>query len=480
MTRARIGIVGLLGLLLVFSFACSNDPEPVAASSEPAASYEPRVFDDVNPENFDLELVKAPGLPEFPDCNGEPRNVRVTLQTQEYEAEIAPGVTYPFLTFEGAVPGPAIVVCLGDWVEVTLKNPADSKHAHNVDFHAATGALGGGGVSTVAPGQQTTFRFQTLKEGAFVYHCAIPPIPFHVTSGMYGSIIVLPRGGLPEVDKQFYLMEGDFYTEPSEDDPSRHVYSPERVSAENPSYVVTNGKVGALTGDNALKVKVGDKVRFFYGQANDESWIHIIGGHFDVVYGRGSFHPDSTREYGVETTAVAAGSTSVVEYTFRFPGVYLLVNHKLIRATEKGQAVQIIVEGVADPNIMTVTAPPSEVTGVVALATATAQPSNQAALTAVPAATGDSTFVSLQDPSGSGSYVFGPDELTFEVGESVTLVLEAEGEFHTFTVENLGINVPVNAHTTEGLNFTFDKAGTYNLICIPHRALGMVGTITVQ
>jgi nitrite reductase (NO-forming) len=287
--------------------------------------------------------------------------VRFTLETREYEAEIAPGVAYTFLSFNGAVPGPAAVVCLGDWVEVTLQNPSDSKHAHNIDFHAATGALGGGAVSIVGPGQQTTFRFQAIKEGVFVYHCAIPPIPFHVTSGMYGAIIVLPKDGLPDVDKQFYLMEGDFYTEPSPDNPSRHVYSTERVSNENPSYVVTNGKVGAITGDNALKVNVGEKVRFYYGQANLDSWPHIIGGHLDVVYGRGSFNPNSYREYGVETTLVPAGSVIAFEYTFKYPGLYLLVNHELIKATEKGQAVQIMVEGEPNPDIMTVVNAPSQI-----------------------------------------------------------------------------------------------------------------------
>ena len=308
-----------------------------------------------------MALVSAPNVPRFPECRGEPRNVRLTLETKEYEAEIAPGITYTFLSFNGAVPGPAIVACLGDWVEVTLKNAADSKHVHNIDFHAATGALGGGSVSVVSPGQQTTFRFQALKEGAFVYHCAIPPIPFHVTSGMYGAIIVLRKEGLPAVDKQFYLMEGDFYTEPSVDDPARHVYSVERTSNENPSFVVTNGKVGALTGNNALEIGLGDRVRFFYGQANDESWIHIIGGHFDTVYSRGSFHPDSDREYGVETTVVPAGSVVVVEYTFKYPGLYLFVNHKLIRATEKGQAVHIVVDGEEDPDIMTVVDPVSPI-----------------------------------------------------------------------------------------------------------------------
>lgn len=359
MAIKKRGIILLAGILALLAMACGS--EPVAPDVGVAPPYEPRSFDEVKPQNVDLELVSAPDLPEIPDCNGTPRNVRFTLETVEFEAEIAPGVTFPFLSFNGAVPAPAIVVCLGDWVEVTLKNSPDSKHAHNVDFHAATGALGGGAVSIVGPGQQTTFRFQTLKEGAFVYHCAIPPIPMHVTSGMYGSIIVLPKGGLPPVDEEFYLMEGDFYSEPSEEDPGRHVYSPARVSAENPSYVVTNGRVGAVTGDNAIKVRVGDTVRIFYGQANDESWIHIIGGHFDKVYVTGSFHPDSDREYGVETTAVPAGSVTVAEYKFKYPGLYLLVNHKLIRATEKGQAVQIMVEGEEDPDIMTIIEPPTPI-----------------------------------------------------------------------------------------------------------------------
>ena len=354
-------IIMIGGILAIFAMACGSDSIPAAGEDGIAPPYEPRSFNEVKPRNVDLKPVPAPALPEIPDCDGEPRNVRFTLETVEVEAEIAPGVTFPFLTFNGAVPAPAIVVCLGDWVEVTLKNAASSIFPHNVDFHAATGALGGGAASIVGPGQQTNFRFQTLKEGAFVYHCAIAPITMHVTSGMYGSIIVLPKGGLSDVGQEFYLMEGDFYSEPSADDPNRHVFSQDRIMAENPSYVVTNGRVGAVTGDNALKVKVGEKVRFYYGQANDESWLHIIGGHFDKVCVTGSFHPDSAREYGVETTAVPAGSVTVVEYTFKYPGLYLMVNHKLIRATNKGQAVHIVVEGEENPDIMTVIEPPTAI-----------------------------------------------------------------------------------------------------------------------
>ncbi len=180
-------LVLIAGLLLILAMACGSDSETTSSSASVAddkgiaPAYEPRSFDEVKPQNVDQKLVPAPALPAVPDCTGDPKNVRVTLETSEYTGEIAPGITFPFLTFNGAVPGPAIVVCLGDWVEVTLKNLEGNKFAHNVDFHAATGALGGGAVSIVGPGQQTTFRFQALREGAFVYHCAIAPIVMHVT-----------------------------------------------------------------------------------------------------------------------------------------------------------------------------------------------------------------------------------------------------------------------------------------------------------
>ena len=155
--------LSLLGMMFLLILGCSS--QSTSAQEDVGPPYEPRSFDEVNPENVDLALVPAPSLPQFPDCTGEPRNVRFTLETKEYEAEIAPGITYTFLSFNGAVPGPAIVVCLGDWVEVTLKNSPSSKHAHNIDFHAATGELGGGSVSIAGPGQQTTIRFFLDKRG---------------------------------------------------------------------------------------------------------------------------------------------------------------------------------------------------------------------------------------------------------------------------------------------------------------------------
>lgn len=197
------------GILLILAMACGSDSDsssttasaPESEKDSITPTYEPRSFDDVKPQVVDLNRVSAPALSEIPDCNGEPRNVRVTLETLEIEKEIAPGITFPFMTFNGSVPSLAIVVCLGDWVELTLKNLVGNKFAHNIDLHAATGAMGGGAASIVGPGTQTTFRFQALKEGAFVYHCAVAPIAMHVTSGMYGSIVVPPKGGLSRSTK---------------------------------------------------------------------------------------------------------------------------------------------------------------------------------------------------------------------------------------------------------------------------------------
>lgn len=152
-------IMLIVGIFVILAVACGSDADTAAVPADDgdgvAPAYEPRSFDEVKPENVDLKLTPAPALPEIPGCNGEPRNVRFTLEALEVEGEIAPDITFPFLTFNGAVAGPAIVVCLGDWVEVTLKNLEGNKFAHNVDFHAATGALGGGAASIVGPGQQT-------------------------------------------------------------------------------------------------------------------------------------------------------------------------------------------------------------------------------------------------------------------------------------------------------------------------------------
>ena len=253
------------------------------------------------------ELVAPPNAPKHDQAvSGGPRIVEVRMETQEKLIEVAPGAKVWALTFNGSVPGPLIVVHEGDYLELTLSNPKTSTLAHNVDFHAATGALGAAGLTLVQPGEEVVVRWKAVKPGVFVYHCAPggTMIPFHVISGMNGAIMVLPRDGLKDskgkpykYDKAFYIGEQDFYLPKDDKGAFKSYGSPAEGMADMletakgliPSHVVFNGKVGAITGDNALKAKVGEKVLFVHSQANRPSYPHLIGGHADLYWVGGSF-----------------------------------------------------------------------------------------------------------------------------------------------------------------------------------------------
>ena len=238
---------------------------------------------------------------------------------------------------------------------------------HNIDFHSATGALGGGSLTLVNPGEKTVLRFKATRPGTFVYHCAPggPMIPWHVVSGMAGAIMVLPRDGLrdPEgkavsYDKVFYIGENDFYIPRDEagefkrfDDVGESY--PDTLEVMNgliPSHVVFNGRVGALTGDNALTASQGEKVLFVHSQANRDSRPHLIGGHGDLVWERGKFNNPPARD--LETWFIAGGSAGAALYEFLQPGVYAYVNHNLIEAVNLGATAHIVVDGDWDNDLM--------------------------------------------------------------------------------------------------------------------------------
>jgi len=286
-----------------------------------------------------------------PVNRSEPALVKVELEAREVTAYLADGIAYTFWTYNGTVPGPMIRVRQGDTVELTLKNPPDSKATHSIDLHAVTGPGGGGKVTQVAPGESATFRFKALNPGVYVYHCATPMVAHHISSGMYGLIVVEPPGGLPKVDREFYVMQGDLYLAGNRDEKGLRSVSIEKLLDERPDYVVFNGRVGALTGDNALKAKVGETVRIFFGVGgpNLTSSFHVIGEIFDRVYPEGASEP----VYNVQTTMVPAGGAAIVEFKVDYPGTYTLVDHSLGRL-EKGAAAQLVVEGPADPAIFEV------------------------------------------------------------------------------------------------------------------------------
>lgn len=308
------------------------------------------------------ELVSPPFLPKHEQtAKGGPVIVDVVLTVDERELVIDPqGTSVQALTFNGSVPGPLIVVHEGDYVELTVINPKTSLMAHNIDLHAVTGALGGGGLTNVSPGMEVTIRFKATKPGVFVYHCAPggPMIPYHVVAGMNGAIMVLPRDGLKDAngkplryDKAFYIGEQDFYVPKDKKGNYKRFDSPvvalvdtlEAMKTNEPSHVVFNGSVGALTGDHALTAKVGESVLFIHSQANRDTRPHLIGGHGDFVWPTGSFNDAPLTN--LETWFIAGGSAGAALYTFQQPGLYVYLNHNLIDAILKGAAAHVNVEG---------------------------------------------------------------------------------------------------------------------------------------
>jgi nitrite reductase (NO-forming) len=291
-------------------------------------------------------VVAKLGTPPFvpaPIDRTFPTKVIVNLEVIEKEMEIADGTTYRFWTFGGTVPGSFIRVREGDQVEIHLSNAKDSSMPHNIDLHAVTGPGGGAGASITMPGQTSTFQFAGLNPGLYVYHCAMPGmVGMHIANGMYGLILVEPKEGLPKVDKEFYIMQGDFYTHGKTGAKGLQTFDYEKAVDERPDYVLFNGRVGALTGDHALQVKKGETVRLFVGNGgpNLTSSFHLIGEVFDNAYGEAG----TQVSHNVQTTSIPAGGATIVEFRAEQPGEFTFVDHAIFRAT-KGAVGTIEVSG---------------------------------------------------------------------------------------------------------------------------------------
>ena len=295
------------------------------------------------------KLVPPPQVPP-PVSRRQPAKVAVTLETVEKRGTLADGVEYEFWTFGGTVPGPMIRVRVGDTVEFHLKNAKSSKQIHSIDFHAVNGPGGGSKVTQTPPGKESTFQWKALNPGLYVYHCASPHIPTHVANGMYGLILVEPAEGLPKVDREYYVMQGEFYTKGRRGEKGLQPYDSTKAYLEQPEYVVFNGRVGALTGKGALQAKVGETVRLFVGNGgpNLVSAFHVIGEIFDFVYPEGAM--GSTPNQNVQTTLIPPGGAAIVVFKVNVPGTYLLVDHSIFRI-DKGTVGAIEVSGPAAPEV---------------------------------------------------------------------------------------------------------------------------------
>ncbi len=279
-----------------------------------------------------------------------PQRVKVDLETVEVTGKLADGATYRYWTFNQKVPGPFVRVRIGDTVEVRLKNHDDSALMHNVDFHAVTGPGGGAKATDAGPGEQRGFEFTATNPGLYVYHCAVPMAAQHIANGMYGLILVEPEGGLPKVDHEFYVMQGEIYTEQKIGAKGELTESYDKLMSERPEYFLLNGAVGALVKERPLKAKVGETVRIFFGVGgpNYTSSFHVIGEIFDRVYNLGSLTAKPTND--VQTVSVPPGGATVVEFKLEVPGKFMLVDHALTRV-ERGLVGILEVEGPQNPDI---------------------------------------------------------------------------------------------------------------------------------
>jgi nitrite reductase (NO-forming) len=279
-----------------------------------------------------------------------PTTVRVDLETVEIEGQLADQTTYQYWTFNGQVPGPFLRVRVGDTVQVFIRNDPDSTMIHSVDFHAVTGPGGGAAYLQVDPGATKHLDFQALVPGIYVYHCATPMVANHIANGMYGLILVEPAGGLPPVDHEFYVMQGEIYTDAPFGQHGSQEFSVDKLLAERPEYFVFNGSVNALTKEHPMHAKVGETVRIFMGVGgpNFTSSFHVIGEIFDRVYAWGDLMSPPAR--GVQTVSVPPGGATVTEFKVEVPGRYLLVDHALARL-ERGLLGFLMVEGDQQPDI---------------------------------------------------------------------------------------------------------------------------------
>jgi nitrite reductase (NO-forming) len=325
-----------------------SNSAPTASAGDHMTMDGPAIVD--NPPTTGADVVRDPTDLPAPLAVREPETVRINLEAVEIEGQLADGTTFSYWTFNGKVPGPFFRVRVGDTIEVHLKNLTNSTMAHSVDFHAVTGPGGGAVMSQTPPGEETMFTAKALHPGLYVYHCATPMVAQHIANGMYGLILVEPEEGLPPVDREFYVMQGEIYTKEAFGSTGHLTENIQALLDEDPEYLVFNGAVGSLTTQKPLEANVGETVRIFFGVGgpNFTSSFHVIGEIFDRVYNQASLTSPVLTD--VQTTLVPAGGATVVEFELEVPGNYLLVDHALARM-QRGLVGYLIVEGPENPEV---------------------------------------------------------------------------------------------------------------------------------
>jgi len=296
-------------------------------------------------------LAEAP-MVSPPITRTKPAYVTVEIETIEKQIQLkhpltGEAVDYTAWTFNGTVPGPFFRARVGDTVVFHLKNNAANKNIHSIDLHAVTGQGGGASASQTTPGSENTFSWKALNPGLYVYHCASKHIPTHIANGMYGMVFVQPEKGLPKVDREYYVVQGEWYPAGKRGDKGLQPFSKEKALDEHPEYVLFN----AASAGGKLEAKVGETVRLFVGNGgpNLTSAFHVIGEIFDSVYPEGAV--GSEPHHNVQTTVIPPGGSAIVEMKFQTAANYILVDHAIFRAIDKGGVAIIAVTGEGDPEV---------------------------------------------------------------------------------------------------------------------------------
>lgn len=351
---SRTKIICVLGVALSISLGCdraADAPPAIEIPPPPDPTALPTPVERVNPDTLPVidATLGIPPLAAPPTGRSSPAKVRVAIEVIEETREIADGAQFNFWTFGGTVPGPMIRVRRGDYVELQLMNHPNNTMPHNIDLHSVTGPGGGATSTFTAPGHRTQFSFQALNAGVYIYHCATAPVGMHVANGMYGLIVVEPEEGWPAVDREYYVVQGDFYTTGDYRAAGLQPFDMRRAIDENPSYVLFNGRDGALTGEGALTANVGESVRIFFGNGGPNliSSFHVIGEIFDRVWLEGGTQVSQN----VQTTLVPAGGSTIVDFGIEVPGNFILVDHSLLRAFNKGALGVLVVAGEEQPTV---------------------------------------------------------------------------------------------------------------------------------
>ncbi len=450
--------------------SASELPEDVLPAFVPKDELSPVPADEVN-------VAVAPEMPA-PTNRATQAIVEVHFEVVEGVSVIDPATgveteTWGYRVVDGpdglvvGTPGPVIRARVGDILRFTITNPATSHNPHNVDFHSVTGQGGGAEATTVAPGETKTIEARLLYPGFFMYHCAYGDIPAHISHGMFGGILVDPEAPLSEVDHEWYMVQSEYYVDGRV--PGVVAFDREAVTDESPEFVVFNGAVGALTGDNALQMAVTERARIYFINAglNLDSNFHPIGSHWDKVYQEAALLNSPLR--GSQTTLVPAGGGTVVELIGQVPSTIVLVDHALARAVDKGAIGQIVVSGDQDAEIF------DDITGSGEPATG----GHDMTTSTVAGAAGESVSIlagawSPQDMDSADEFAASEDpadysvnELTVQVGTTVTWTNNDEGQMHTVTAADGSFDSGF-LETGDTFSYTFEDAGEFEYLCTPH------------